>query len=73
MADKATWKFLENLPEEERFKISTIHPGLVIGPTFIKTPFESQKTICEVMNGNFRYLPHEFPFSDVRDVAEAHL
>ena len=29
--------------------------------------------MCDVVTGKFRFLPIDFPFCDVRDVAEAHL
>ena len=73
LADKAVWKFMKMLPEERRFRVSTIHPGLAMGPTFTKTSFESQQIMCNVMNGTFKFLRIDIPMCDVRDVAEAHV
>ena len=32
LAELAAWDFIKNLPEDEKFEVATINPGLVIGP-----------------------------------------
>ena len=32
LAEKAAWDFIENLPNDEKFELATINPGLVVGP-----------------------------------------
>jgi nucleoside-diphosphate-sugar epimerase len=45
MAEKAAWDFQASLPEEERFEIVTICPGMVLGPNLNKANFTSGDTI----------------------------
>ena len=35
MAEQAAWKFQAELPEDEKFIISTINPGFIIGPNLV--------------------------------------
>ena len=32
LAEKAAWDFVDALPEDEKFELVTINPGLVLGP-----------------------------------------
>ena len=32
LAEKAAWDFISELPEDEKFELATINPGLVVGP-----------------------------------------
>jgi dihydroflavonol-4-reductase len=32
LAEKAAWDFVKNLPNDEKFEVVTINPGLVLGP-----------------------------------------
>ena len=69
LAEKAAWKFREELPEAERFDIVTINPGLIMGPCiFTGAPFTSGKICVGILESHFNYLP---PMSivDVRDVS----
>lgn len=34
LAEKAAWKYLEDLPENERFELATVLPGFIIGPNY---------------------------------------
>ena len=49
MAERAAWDFLESLPKEERFELSTVNPGLVVGPSFIGGDFSSGKIVSDLM------------------------
>lgn len=74
MAERLAWKFHSELPEADRFEMITIHPGFIIGPVLIKTPFTSEEIINKLMMGKFPGLPKIYmAVVDVRDVALAHL
>jgi nucleoside-diphosphate-sugar epimerase len=74
MAERAAWDFQASLPEEERFEIVTINPGMVLGPNLNKASFSSGDIVKKLMMKELPGLPvMQFPVVDVRDVAEAHL
>lgn len=74
MAEKAAWDFQASLPEEERFEIVTVNPGLVLGPNLNKAQFSSGDIIKKLMMKELPGVPlMQMPIVDVRDVAEAHL
>ncbi|GMT31165.1 hypothetical protein PFISCL1PPCAC_22462 [Pristionchus fissidentatus] len=75
MAEKEAWKFLAEIPEgDNKFRLSTINPVLVIGPPLIDEQGSSISIIRQ-------FLQHEMPMCppmqlalvDVRDVAEMHV
>lgn len=41
LAEKAAWEFVEKLPEDEKFELVCINPGLVLGPNLNKANFSS--------------------------------
>jgi len=41
MAEKAAWDFIASLPENERFELCTINPGVVFGPNLVECNFSS--------------------------------
>ena len=50
-----------------------MNPSLVLGPLFTRHGGTSEVTLAEIMTGAFvGVLDTEFPFVDVRDVAETH-
>lgn len=34
LAEKAAWKYLEDLPDGEKFELATVLPGFIIGPNY---------------------------------------
>jgi len=71
LAERAAWEFVDNLPHSERFELSVINPGFVLGPTMVKTDFASGKVINMFMQNTF---PAGIPLLslgvvDVREVA----
>lgn len=73
-AEQAAWEYLEKLPEEDKFELVSIHPGLIMGPTFTKGAFfESGHIMGDIMMNKGMLPPMQFPFSDVRDIAKAHM
>ena len=74
LAEKAAWEYLDSLPEHQKFELTTICPGLVIGPSLIAGGFTSGKLISDLMNNEFPALPHaSIPCVDVRNVVQAHV
>ena len=74
LAEQAAWDFLKGLPENERFEVVVINPGLVLGPNLNKANFTSGDIIKKVMLGEIPCTPSmQLPMVDVRDVAQAHL
>ena len=60
------------MPENERFELVSINPGLVLGPAFVEAGFTSGEFVTGIMEGTKKYLPPN-NVVDVRDVAKAHL
>lgn len=56
MAEKAAWDYYNKLGED-KFEMVTIHPGFILGPVLIKTPFTSEEIIYKLMMGKFPGLP----------------
>jgi nucleoside-diphosphate-sugar epimerase len=73
MAEKAAWDYVDSLPEDEKFELSTINPGFVLGPTNVGGDFSSGKIIGQMMMNQFPAIPKmSMPSVDVRNVADAH-
>ena len=49
MAERAAWDFIEALPENEKFDLTTVNPGFVAGPSLIKGDFASAKILTLFM------------------------
>ena len=74
LAEKEAWDFYNSLDPKTRFKLSTINPGYVFGPSLINTDFSSGDIIRQLLTGELLALPRlHMPIVDVRDVAMAHL
>lgn len=57
LAEKAAWDFVAALPEEERFEVVTVNPGLVVGPNLNECSFSSGDLIRDIMVGKIPGLP----------------
>lgn len=74
LAEKAVWELQKNLPDDEKFDLSVICPGFILGPVL-------QGSTCTSMEFHRRLLQREVPMvprlsfaiCDVRDVAAAHI
>jgi nucleoside-diphosphate-sugar epimerase len=74
LANKASWDYWNALPANDRFELSTIHPGLIIGPNNARSQFTSGDIIKNIMTKEWSKLPRiSIGTVDVRDVAEAHI
>lgn len=75
LAERAAWEFVEKLPEGQKIELTTVCPGLAVGPTMIKGDFSSGKIMCWFMNNDLPGGIPQIAFSpvDVREVAQAHV
>ncbi|XP_013792300.1 putative uncharacterized oxidoreductase YDR541C [Limulus polyphemus] len=74
VAEKVAWEFVEELPTENKFELTVINPGLVIGPVLSNNIGTSVKLIVRLMNMSSPLIPGlNFYICDVRDVALAHI
>ncbi|MEM5470662.1 NAD-dependent epimerase/dehydratase family protein [Hoeflea sp. AS60] len=72
-AEKTAWEIAR---AQDRWKLVTVNPSLVIGPTLSgKSTSESHNLIKQFGDGTLKIgaPPLEFGMVDVRDVAEAHM
>ncbi len=71
MAEKAAWSLVREFPE---IKLTTINPGLVLGPALGPKTGTSLQLIQRLMRGKDPLIPRlGFPVVDVRDVATMHV
>ena len=77
LSERAAWKFVNELPSDQNIELTTILPGLILGPHINKNEFTSCKFLKSIMMSTSdvqRGLPFiQQPYVDVRDVAMAHL
>jgi len=53
LAEKAAWEFVKALPKAERFELSVVAPGLIVGPPIVNDDFTSGQYIVGFMTGAF--------------------
>ena len=74
LAEKAAWDFVKGLPEEKRFDLAVINPGLVIGPILTEFNGTSVGLLKSILTGEIPGCLDVNPsVVDVRDVAQAHI
>ena len=76
LAERAAWDFVKALPPGEKIELTTVLPGLVVGPTEVFTDFSSGEVIKMFMLNTFptSTIPKiQMAPVDVRDVALAHV
>ncbi|KFM60178.1 putative uncharacterized oxidoreductase, partial [Stegodyphus mimosarum] len=74
LAERAAWDFVKELPEDKKFELSVINPGLVLGPVINGSISTSVEIIKKLMEHSMPMVPKaNFSVCDVRDVATAHL
>jgi len=74
MAEKAAWDYVKDLPEDEKFDLVTILPGIVAGQTYVPGAVSSLGPFEQMMTGKISSLPEVgIPIVDVKDTAIAHL
>lgn len=73
-AEKAAWKFVEELEEDKKFELVTVNPALVTGPGLDAAFASSQSVILLFMRKELPATVNIFlGLIDVRDVALAHV
>ena len=73
-AEKAAWDFVAELPEESKFELATINPGLVIGPLLINKKCTSFQVVRQLLERDMSAVPDiGMLMVDLRDVAKAHI
>ncbi|GAQ46762.1 hypothetical protein AtubIFM54640_006287 [Aspergillus tubingensis] len=76
VAEKEAWKLYEAQPTPRRWKLVTINPGLVLGPSLSPTSESGSLALLDqLLRGQlFLGVPDLwFAIADVRDVATAHI
>jgi dihydroflavonol-4-reductase len=70
-AERAAWAFVQDHPT---MRLTSINPGLVLGPPLDKHSGSSISIVTRLLRGRDPAVPRlGFPVVDVRDVAEMHL
>ena len=75
MAERAAWDFVNAMPEAERIELTTVCPGMILGPTTVNEGFFSGDVMKLFMNGAIPGgIPRiQFGVVDVREIATAHI
>lgn len=74
MAERAAWDYYNSLDPKTRFKLTTINPGYIFGPSIVNTDFASGDMIRQIITGELLAIPRlHMAIVDVRDVARAHI
>lgn len=74
LAEKAAWDYVKELPEEKKFELAVINPGMVIGPLLNKRYTTSHIAIKSMLDKTRPAYPKlNCNLTDVRDVALAHV
>lgn len=74
LAEQAAWEFVNNLPAEKKFELVVINPGFMLGPVLHGSSCTSMEIHRRLLQKEMLMIPKiQFPLSDVRDVAEAHI
>ena len=73
LAERAAWEFMAT-PAAGSLELTTINPGLVLGPMIGNELSTSNQSVKKLMDRDFPACPDlTYAFVDVRDVAAAHL
>ncbi len=73
LAERAAWKFVDELPEQRHLELVAINPGLVVGPLQRPEVATSNETVQRLLDRSMPAVPHiSWSIVDVRDIALAH-
>lgn len=73
-AERAAWELVKNLPDDEKFELCCINPGLILGPVLHGSNCTSIEIHRRLLNREMPMLPKlSLGIVDVRDVAAAHI
>lgn len=74
LAERAAWKFLEELPADKKFELATVNPSLVLGPMLSSFGCSSADIMKQIILGQMPALPELYMgVVSIYDVARAHL
>lgn len=74
LAERAAWKFVEELPAEKKFELATVNPSLVLGPMLSTAGCSSADIVKQILLGEMPALPDLYMgVASVYDVARAHV
>lgn len=74
IAERAAWDYVASLGGEKRLELTTINPGLVLGPILDEDYGTSGEAIKKLFDRDFPACPDlNWAVVDVRDVAAAHI
>ncbi|XP_073255580.1 uncharacterized protein [Porites lutea] len=74
LAEKAAWELVKDLPDDEKFELCTINPGLILGPVLHGSNCGSMEFHRRLLERQMPMVPKlSMPMCDVRDVAAAHI
>ncbi len=73
VAEMAAWEFVRSLPDDKKLELTTIHPGLVLGPILDSDPGVTNEVLLKLVRRQSPGLPNlNLALADVRDIAELH-
>ena len=74
LAEKAAWDYVKELPEEKKFELAVVNPGVVMGPALTKGVGTSLGFVIGLLKGDVPGVPDvNSVIIDVRDVAKAEI
>ncbi len=74
IAERASWDYVKNLPDGQRFEFVTINPGVVLGPVLGDEFSISGEVVRKLLAAEMPGLPDlGWATVDARDVAHAHV
>ena len=74
LAEKAAWDFVQSLPSEKSFELTTINPTAVLGPMISKSSCTSADIVRQIITGELQGLPDlTLDIVCIYDVVKAHM
>ena len=74
LAERAAWDYVKNLPEDKRFELAVINPGVIVGPVIVNIESAAITFTKKILNRDFPMVPDlNAGCINVRDVALAHI
>lgn len=74
LAERAAWEEIAEIQTQSRMSLSTVNPGLVLGPALDRDLSTSHYLLRLLGRGTYPVLPDlSLPIVDVRDVAKQHV
>jgi dihydroflavonol-4-reductase len=74
IAERAAWEYVQTLPEDQRFELVAVNPGVVLGPLLDSDYSVSGEVVRKLLTGELPGCPNlGWAAVDVRDTAAAHV